>query len=141
MLIAGFLALVVAQLVLFIWQFAGRDPAAVLYLYESVPGILLLILRVILCGWFALSLRVRHAPLSSFDRSIGAQCLSRPVLRFPVRSFNAEDDAFKKKFYLNFGTVFGVWFVALVVVVCIGAGVSAMYREASRCVALRRLSR
>jgi hypothetical protein len=44
-------------LTMFIWEKVGRNPASSLYIYESAPGIILLILRCLTFGWFAWHLK------------------------------------------------------------------------------------
>jgi len=101
-LIIGFVSLIVLNIVLFIWKYIVYDPAVVVYMYETIPGILLLILRTAMFVWFMLSVRV---------------------------SYNAEDDLQKKAFYKRFSIVYGFWFESLVVIVIIGAMIPAIRRD------------
>jgi len=83
---------VVAYLALFIWDKAAPNPASVLYFYESVPGIIVAILRVLTCGWFIWSLR---------------------------NTIRLESLPEKRMFYFIFGGSYTVWFLLLPLIVLI----------------------
>lgn len=38
--------------IMYVWDVVGRDRASTLYIYESVPGVLLILMRVALMVWF-----------------------------------------------------------------------------------------
>jgi len=73
-----------AYLGLFIWDNAGRDPASTVYFYDSYPGLIVVILRVGVTGWFL-------------------WCLRSTI------SFEVLPD--KRKFYAVFGFCFTIWFL------------------------------
>eukprot|EP00163_Fabomonas_tropica_P019114 TRINITY_DN3358_c0_g1_i2.p1 TRINITY_DN3358_c0_g1~~TRINITY_DN3358_c0_g1_i2.p1 ORF type:complete len:328 (+),score=86.24 TRINITY_DN3358_c0_g1_i2:484-1467(+) len=75
---------------LFIWETAGKDPASTNYVYESIPGIILLVLRMFTWMWFLWNLR---------------------------HTFTHETHPDKRKFYLVFGLMYSLWFIALPVIV------------------------
>jgi hypothetical protein len=77
---------------LFIWQEAGTDPTSTKYQYESVPGIILLTMRGITFGWYCI-------------------CL--------YSTWSLESHPDKRKFYLVFGLLYSLWFIALPVIVVV----------------------
>jgi len=79
-------------LVLFFWDTFARDPALTLYFYESVPGVIVLILRTVLVIWFLWSLR--------------------DTLRL-------ENLPERRQFYKIFGVSYSVWFLLLPIFVFI----------------------
>jgi len=86
---------------LFTWQNVGMDHASTLYIYESVPGIILLVLRVFTLGWFLWELRTTYLQ---------------------------ETDSNKRRFYLMFGGAYTVWFLMLVIIVLIALIIPAWDR-------------
>jgi len=90
-----------SYLTMFIWENVGRNPASTLYIYESAPGIILLVLRVLTLCWFFWCLR---------------------------QSYQQEVDSQKKRFYLLFGLLSTIWFLMLVLIVLTAAVVAAWYR-------------
>jgi hypothetical protein len=81
---------VVGYLVLFRWSNFGIDTALTLYFYESIPGVVVLILRCLLVFWFL-------------------WCL-RDTLRL-------ENLPERRNFYYIFSIAYSIWFLALPVVV------------------------
>jgi len=86
---------------LFTWENVGRDHASSLYIYESIPGILLLVLRAFTMGWFLWELRITYIE---------------------------EDNSEKRRFYLIFGTIYSIWFFMLIVIVVVAVILSAWDR-------------
>jgi hypothetical protein len=92
---------VVAYLALFIWDKAAPNPASVLFFYESIPGIIVSILRVLTCGWFVWSLR---------------------------NTIRLESLPEKRMFYFVFGGSYTVWFLLLPLIVLIAVFLAAWVR-------------
>jgi len=90
-----------SYLVLFIWDNAGRDPASTLYFYDSYPGLIVILLRIGLTGWFL-------------------WCLRSTI------SFEALPD--KRKFYTIFGFCFTVWFLLIPAIVGFALLLEPWYR-------------
>jgi hypothetical protein len=86
---------------MFIWENVGRNPASTLYIYESAPGIALLVLRGLTLIWFLFSLK---------------------------QSYSDEIHPEKKKFYLLFGQLFAIWFLVLPLIVIIASLLPSWYR-------------
>jgi hypothetical protein len=85
------LAVVVAfftlsYLSLFIWDNAGRDPASTIYFYDSIPGLIIILLRVGMVAWFLWCLR----------STMGFEMLPD-----------------KRRFYIVFGFCYTIWFLLL----------------------------
>jgi hypothetical protein len=53
-------AFLLTYISMFIWQNVGRDPASTLYVYESAPGVIILILRCLAMLYFMWNLRLSH---------------------------------------------------------------------------------
>lgn len=82
--------LLLCYVIVFIWENVGRNPASTLYIYESVPGIILLVLRLITWLFFL----------------------------FSLRQTQLEEDIFeKKRFYLIFGGLYSLYFLSLPLIV------------------------
>lgn len=94
--------LFISYMILFIWDKAGRDPASTLYFYESVPGVFLLVFRVLAFGWLGWSLRT---------------------------TLTLETLPEKRRFYAAYGIASTAWFLLLPLFVIIITGVPAWYRE------------
>lgn len=56
-IVSAFLLMYISM---FIWQNVGQDPASTLYVYESAPGIIILVLRCLAMGYFVWNLRISH---------------------------------------------------------------------------------
>jgi hypothetical protein len=95
-------ALLLSYLALFIWDNAGRDPASTLYFYESVPGIILLVLRTLVWIWFGWCLK----------NTLALETLPE-----------------KRNFYILFGGACTLWFLLLPLFVIIATGMEPWYRE------------
>jgi hypothetical protein len=98
-ILAAFLFVYVA---LFIWQEAGQDPASTKYAYESVPGIVLLVLRGITLLWFLF-------------------CL--------YKTFGVEIHPEKRKFYAVFGVLYTLWFLGLPAIVGVASALDPWVRR------------
>lgn len=93
-----FSILLVLYVAMFIWDYVGRNPALTQYVYQSVPGILILLIRMGFLVWFGLQL---------------------------IRTRREEKNDIKNKFYLQFGIFYAVWFLLLPLIVIIAAAVTA----------------
>jgi len=85
---------------MFIWGFAYKNWGA-LYIYESAPGIIILILRFFTLGWFLWLLRKSHIE---------------------------ENHTHKKDFYIRFGIFVSIWFLSLPFIVIVAAILSPWVR-------------
>jgi hypothetical protein len=93
--------LVLAYLALFIWARVGTDPASTMYFYDSIPGIIVLVIRVGVLGWFVWSLR---------------------------NTIRLESLPEKRMFYIVYGATYAFWFLALPVVVLVAFFLSPTIR-------------
>ena len=59
-----------AYISMFVWESAGVDPAAGSYIYDSAPGVILLLLRSSALLWFGWCLRESYMEVRKFDRYI-----------------------------------------------------------------------
>jgi len=91
----------IAHLSLFIWDNVGNDPASTLYFYDSIPGLIVILLRLGLACWFLWCLRT----------TIQLESLSE-----------------KKNFYFFFGFVFTVWLLLLPAIVAFALVLAPWYR-------------
>jgi len=91
----------VCYVVLFFWGIFGIDPAATLYVYQSVPGVILLCVRFLTMIYFV-------------------WCLQSTV--------KADSDSTKKFFYVIFGIGFSIWFISLPFIVLVDLALSGWYR-------------
>jgi hypothetical protein len=98
----GIAVLALAYLALFIWENAGVDPASTLYIYQSPPGIIILVLRGVTMLWFIWSLRATY--LEDYHPA-------------------------KRKFYLWFGIACVAWFLALPFIAIIAASFNHPWAE------------
>jgi hypothetical protein len=78
--------LLLSYLALFISDHAATDPASTLYFYDSVPGLIVILLRIGVTAWFLWCLRA----------TVGFETLPE-----------------KRKFYTLFGFCYTVWFLLL----------------------------
>jgi len=83
-IILGFF--LISYLSLFIWDNAGRDPASTIYFYDSVPGLIVILMRVAMTAWFLWCLR-------------------------STLSFEMLPD--KRRFYILYGFFYTIWFLIL----------------------------
>jgi len=86
---------------MFIWQNVGQDPASTLYVYESAPGIIILVLRALTLLWFLFELR---------------------------RTLQEEENPDKRGFYISFGIGYTLWFLSLPFIVLLAVFFSPWYR-------------
>jgi len=84
--------LLVLYVSMFIWQNVGLDPASTTYVYESIPGVIILCIRMVTMGWFLFCLR---------------------------GSFLDESHPNKRRFYFIFGIIYTIWFLLLPLIVII----------------------
>jgi len=96
----GVLAL--AYLTLFIWENVGVDPGSTLYIYQSPPGIIILVFRALTMLWFIWTLRA---------------------------TYTEENHPAKRTFYLWFGIACVGWFLALPLITIIAAGTPNAWNE------------
>lgn len=87
---------------LFFWRVLGEARESTLYYYESVPGVLALVIRMFFCAYFVLSLRI---------------------------TWREETNPKTRNFYLVFAGLYFLWFVVLVFIVLIAAATPPVYRE------------
>ena len=86
---------------LFIAEYTLLDPADTVYIYETVPGILILVVRMMTMCWFL----------------------------FNVRStYLHESEPSKRAFYTRFGTIYALWFAMLPFIVIIAAALDPWVR-------------
>jgi len=93
--------LFLSYLALFIWQMLGLDRASDIYVYESPPGIVVIVVRALAKLWFIYCLRL---------------------------TFSEENHPTKRKFYLTFGVCYIAWFLILPLITAISAGVDPWQR-------------
>eukprot|EP01133_Synstelium_polycarpum_P016644 gene16644-19775_t len=91
----------ILYLIMFIWYKAGQDPASTVYMYDTVPGILLLIARSLSMVWF---------------------------MWCGYNTYMEENHPAKRQFYLYFGIAFVVWFISLPFICIIASAVDAWVR-------------
>jgi len=94
-------AFLLAYITMFIWENVGQDPASTLYVYESAPGIIILVLRALTLLWFLFELRRTHLE---------------------------EDNPEKRRFYIIFGISYTLWFLALPFIVLLAVLFAPWYR-------------
>jgi len=94
-IVAGFIFIFfVLYLSIFIYGWTGLDPASTLYIYETAPGIVLLVFRALAMTYFI-------------------YCLRFGVLH--------ESHPSKRRFYQVFAAVFTAWFLSLHIIVIVAA--------------------
>ncbi|EGG21397.1 hypothetical protein DFA_01279 [Cavenderia fasciculata] len=93
--------LTVLYLIMFIWYKVGKDPASSVYMYDTVPGILLLIARSIAMIWF---------------------------MWCAYNTYMEETHPAKRQFYVYFGITFFIWFLALPFICIIAASIDPWER-------------
>jgi len=93
---------IVCYSALLLWDVTGRDPASTLYVYESVPGVLIVVLDLLTAVWFIVSIHKSHTE---------------------------ETDPKKSRLYEMIGFGFTIWFIALPSLVCIAAMMDPWSRE------------
>jgi len=91
----------IAHLSLFIWDYVGRDPASTLYFYASIPGLLVILLRLGLTGWF----------LWSLSKTVQLETVTE-----------------KRTFYLYFGGSYTLWFLLLPAIVAFALVLEPWYQ-------------
>lgn len=88
---------------LFTWSLIGGTPASALYLYDSPPGIALIIVRVVVPFWFVKSLGVRVGKIDS-------------------------DDVDRRRFYIRFAVLGLLWYSVLPLSVLLASMVPPWYK-------------
>jgi len=78
---------------LVVWQFVGVDPASTLYIYASVPGILIVTLNAVTGVWFFITIFL---------------------------TWRHEDDPHKRSLYLKLLLLYTLWFAVLPMIVVVG---------------------
>lgn len=102
LVLAGALVLFfVMYVILFFWQELGLSPASDTVIYQSAPGFIYLVVRLLTMGYFIF-------------------CL--------VKTFREDTDSSKRTFYVIFGTSFSLWFVSIVLLVLVSFATSPWYR-------------
>jgi len=91
----GLGSLSAAYLALFIWENVGADPASTKYVYNSAPGIIVIVLRAVAMLWFVWCLR---------------------------GTYIEENHPSKRQFYIWFGAAFIAWFAALPFIALVASG-------------------
>jgi hypothetical protein len=103
LILIGILVVIfVSYVTLFFWGEFGLNPATTLYVYQTVPGAILCVVRFLTLIYFI-------------------WCLQKTI--------KEDTDSGKKGFYLLFGTSFGVWFLSLPLIVLLSLALSGWYRE------------
>ncbi|RHY11402.1 hypothetical protein DYB25_004943 [Aphanomyces astaci] len=92
----------VLYLSLAVWYLGYVDPASTLYMYDSVPGLAICSLQIIVYAWF-----VQHL----------------------VATRAKEDDIAKRRFFLQMGVLFTVYILSLPVIVTVASVLSPWVRE------------
>jgi membrane-associated HD superfamily phosphohydrolase len=104
----------VAYLAFFIWENVGVDAASTLYVYESAPGIWQVEL-------FVTARRNHYFSPQSVDTVLVLVVSERKLLGRKVgrghRNVMFFSHPNKRKFYMMFGCIFSIWYLALPVVV------------------------
>jgi len=97
-----FAIFVVVYFVIFIWGLVGVDPATTDYIYNSAPGVIILVVRSLAWVYFLYSIR---------DTLI------------------VENHPTKRKFYKYFSILYSLWFVALPIIVIMSVVISPWYSQ------------
>jgi len=87
---------------LIIWDAAGRDPASTLYVYDSVPGYLVITEVCILWLWFLVTV---------------------------ILSIRSETDKAKRCLFLTLAILYSLWFLVLPFIVLVALALSPWVRE------------
>ncbi|KAN0029398.1 hypothetical protein ACTA71_007525 [Dictyostelium dimigraforme] len=94
--------LTVLYFIMFVWIKAGENPAATTYMYDTVPGIILLVARSLAMLWF---------------------------MWCGYNTYLEETHPAKRNFYTVFGVAFVAWFLILPIICIIAAAVDPWVRE------------
>ncbi|EFA78419.1 hypothetical protein PPL_09070 [Heterostelium album PN500] len=89
-------------LIMFIWYKAGQDKASTVYMYDTVPGIILLVVRSLAMVWF---------------------------MWCGYNTYMEENHPAKRKFYTYFGIAFVIWFLALPFICIVASAVDSWIRQ------------
>jgi len=101
-IIVIFAIFIVVYFVIFIWGLVGVDPATTDYIYNSAPGIIILVVRTLAWIYFLYSIR---------------------------ETLIVENHPTKRKFYKYFSILYSFWFVALPIIVIMSVVISPWYSQ------------
>jgi hypothetical protein len=101
-LVAGSTVFLILYFALFLWQQFGVDPASTVYYYDTVPGYLIITLRIFVLVYFSYNI---------------------------YESWRAENHPIKRRFYFALGSVYAVWFLVLPFIVLVALGISPWVRQ------------
>lgn len=102
LVLIGLGVVIITYLAMFIWVNVGLDPASTLYVYQTAPGIVILVVRSLIMLFFAYCIRT---------------------------TFLEENNPAKRKFFFAFGISYIVWFISLPFVAAIAAGLDPWVRQ------------
>jgi hypothetical protein len=91
-ILVGLGVVIVTYLAMFIWEHVGLNPASVLYVYQTAPGIIIIVVRCLVMFYFLFCIR---------------------------NTYMEENKDNKRQFYLYFGIVMFIWFLSLPIVTAI----------------------
>jgi hypothetical protein len=91
-ILVGLGVVIVTYLAMFIWENVGLNPASVLYVYQTAPGIIIIVVRSLVMVYFLWCIR---------------------------KTYIDENKESKRMFYLYFGIVYFIWFLSLPIVTVI----------------------
>ncbi|GAM19613.1 hypothetical protein SAMD00019534_027880 [Acytostelium subglobosum LB1] len=89
-------------LIMFIWYKAGQDAASTVYMYDTVPGIILLVCRSLAMLWF---------------------------MWCGYNTYMEENNPAKRQFYMFFGIAFVIWFISLPFICIVASAVDPWIRQ------------
>eukprot|EP01104_Vermistella_antarctica_P017944 TRINITY_DN6500_c0_g1_i1.p1 TRINITY_DN6500_c0_g1~~TRINITY_DN6500_c0_g1_i1.p1 ORF type:complete len:416 (+),score=99.10 TRINITY_DN6500_c0_g1_i1:152-1399(+) len=101
-LAAFFGMFVIAYALFFVWSQFALDPASSSFVYQSIPGIIVVVLRLMTFAYFLYEL---------------------------VLTFREEQQTEKRSFYVKFGITYSLWFLSLPIVVAVAMVLPEWYRE------------
>jgi len=101
-ILVGLGVVICAYLAMFIWENVGLDPASTLYVYETVPGIIIIVVRSLVMLAYVYFIR---------------------------NTYLEENNAAKRKFFLYFGVIYLIWFLSLPFIASVAAGLSPWVRQ------------
>jgi hypothetical protein len=101
-ILGALISATVTYIGMFIWETVGLDPASILYVYQTPPGIVIIAIRCLAMLLFVFSIR---------------------------RTYTDENNEDKRKLYLVFGILYLVWFLSLPLVTSIAAVIDPWMRQ------------
>jgi len=93
LVLVALLVITIIYFSLVVWQFVGVDPASTLYIYASIPGILIVTLNAVTGVWWFITIFL---------------------------TWRQEDDPHKRGLYLKLWVLYTLWFAVLPVIVVVG---------------------